>query len=66
MHEMELGFGTGGIDRVICGCVDVPAFEEDGFVVEGHGWVAAEISDVGGEREGRAVTPVVEGARGGG
>lgn len=62
MHEMEFGFRTCRINGVICWGVNVPAFEEDGFVVKGHGWVAAEISDVGGEGESGTIAPVVEGA----
>jgi hypothetical protein len=59
VHEVELGFAAVAADRVVRGCVDVPALEVHGLVVVGETRVRGPVAVVG-ESEGRAVTPVVE------
>jgi hypothetical protein len=56
---VELGFAAVAADRVVRGCVDVPALEIHGLVVVGETRMRSPVAVVG-EGEGRAVAPVVE------
>lgn len=59
VDEVQFGFGAVAADRVVGGCVDVPAFEVGGLVVVGNAGVRGPVARVR-DGESGAVTPVVE------
>lgn len=60
VDEVHFRFGTVAADGVVCGRVDVPAFQVDGFVVEEHVREGGVVVFGVVEREAGSVAPVEE------